>query len=284
MDESWRTIMLVDGSRTTHIPARQGGHWDRRRQRFQLLTRPWSLETWLIHVSDTTHSCQWHDSFKCVTWLIYRGDIVLIADSSIMNWEMTHPCKWHDSFMPVTWPIHVCDTHDVFMCVTYERRDSFICYTQLQWLTRPWGVVTWLIHVGDITYSYASRDSFMCVTNARHDSFIWYMSSYMSLVCDMTHIYIYMNIYHTPCDKCATWLIHMSDMTHSRGCHNLLTEEIRLNIFGSADLPNFRVDLLSDGDSVYSREILLKNLGIPVETFLIYTGTPVKTSWKCWQS
>ena len=58
-----------------------------------------------------------------------------------------------------------------------------------------------------------------------------------------------------------------------------LTEEIRLTIFGSPDLPHFRVDLLCDRDSVYSRENSLENLGTPVKTCLICTGTPVKTCW-----
>jgi len=39
-----------------------------------------------------------------------------------------------------------------------------------------------------------------------------------------------------------------------------LTEEIRLEIFGSRDLPDFWVDLSSDGDSVYSRETLFASV------------------------
>jgi len=58
------------------------------------------------------------------------------------------------------------------------------------------------------------------------------------------------------------------------------TEEIRLEIFRSPDLPDFWVDLLSDGDSVYSRKNLFDNLG----ACLICTRTPVTTCWKCWQS
>ena len=44
-----------------------------------------------------------------------------------------------------------------------------------------------------------------------------------------------------------------------------LTEEIRLKIFGSPDLPDFRVYLLSDGDSVYSHRnsFDLKFWGLP---------------------
>ena len=61
-------------------------------------------------------------------------------------------------------------------------------------------------------------------------------------------------------------------------------EEIVLKIFGSPDLTVFLLDLLSAGDSVYSRENLLENLGTSVKTCLICTGTPVKTRLKFWQS
>jgi len=56
-----------------------------------------------------------------------------------------------------------------------------------------------------------------------------------------------------------------------------LTEEIRLKIFGSPDLSDCRVDLLGDGDSVYSRETLLEILGTPEKIDLICTGTPEMT-------
>jgi len=42
-----------------------------------------------------------------------------------------------------------------------------------------------------------------------------------------------------------------------------LTEEIRLEILGTPDLPNFRVDLLIDGDSVYSRDNPFEIWGLP---------------------
>ena len=45
----------------------------------------------------------------------------------------------------------------------------------------------------------------------------------------------------------------------------------------SPDLPDFRADLLSDGDSVYSHENLFKIWVTSVRTCLICTGTPVKT-------
>jgi len=46
-------------------------------------------------------------------------------------------------------------------------------------------------------------------------------------------------------------------------------------IFGSPDLPHFRVDLLCDGDSVYSRKNLFEILGTPVKACLICTGIQV---------
>jgi len=54
-----------------------------------------------------------------------------------------------------------------------------------------------------------------------------------------------------------------------------LTEEIRLQMFGSGDLPDFRVDLLSNGDYIYSRETLFEILGTPEKLCLICMGTPV---------
>jgi len=59
----------------------------------------------------------------------------------------------------------------------------------------------------------------------------------------------------------------------------VLTEEIRLQIFGSPDLSVFLIDLLSDRDSVYSSENLLKILGSPMKACMICTGPPGKTCW-----
>jgi len=59
-----------------------------------------------------------------------------------------------------------------------------------------------------------------------------------------------------------------------------LTEDIRLKIFVSRDQTIFSIDLLSDGDSVYTREILYENFSTPVKTSLICTMTPVKTCSK----
>jgi len=59
----------------------------------------------------------------------------------------------------------------------------------------------------------------------------------------------------------------------------LLMEEIRLKILASPYLSVFLIDLLSDGDFVYSCENLFEILGTLVKSCLICMGT-----WKFWQS
>jgi len=58
----------------------------------------------------------------------------------------------------------------------------------------------------------------------------------------------------------------------------------QIQVFGYRDPTIFSLDLWSDWDSVYTRENLYENLGPPLKTCLICSGTPVKTCWKIWQS
>ena len=60
----------------------------------------------------------------------------------------------------------------------------------------------------------------------------------------MFYVYIYMRVYGY-----AYLDVHVYYI-----CTYPLTEEIRLKIFGSPDMPVFPATLLSDGDSVYSRK------------------------------
>jgi len=53
----------------------------------------------------------------------------------------------------------------------------------------------------------------------------------------------------------------------------------RYEICGALHLPVFLIDLLSHGDSVYSRENSFEILGTPVKTCLKCTETLVKTCW-----
>jgi len=66
--------------------------------------------------------------------------------------------------------------------------------------------------------------------------------------------------------------------------HTQLMEEIGLKIFGCPDLSVSLIDLLSDGDTMNSRENSFEIWGTPVNNCLIWTGTSVKTCWKFWQS
>ena len=111
---------------------------------------------------DMTHSYVWHDSFVCVTWLIYTCGV-------------THSYVWHNSFTRVTWLIHVCN-----MTHSHVWHGSFICMTWLIHLcdmthSRVWHDsfthVTWLIHMCDMTDSYVWHDSFILVT--------WLISPYI---------------------------------------------------------------------------------------------------------
>jgi len=91
---------------------------------------PFKRVTWLIHMFGMTHSYVWHDSFICVTWLVYT------CDMTIRICGMANLYVWHDSFICVTWLLHMFD-----MTHSYVWHDSFKC-------------VTWLIHTCDMTHSY----------------------------------------------------------------------------------------------------------------------------------
>jgi len=137
-------------------------------------TRPsFVCVTWLIHMSDMTHSHvrhdtdMYHESFICVPWLINICD-------------MTHSHVWHDSFgcqtwlRYVPWLIHMClhMSHiwcNLSACVKCDF-DLFIC-------------VTWLIHMWDTTHSYVRVH--------------------------VTHMIYSRRARSSP----TTWLIYMSDMT-----------------------------------------------------------------------
>jgi len=123
----------------------------------------------------THHYTERLNSFTWATWLIHMRD-------------MTHSYVWHDSFICVTWLIHIRD-----MTHSYVWHDSFISET---WLTlHTWDIRLKCTHIffshkralilTKETHDEAMNDTATCHYTERLNSFIW-----------------------------ATWLLHMSDMTH----------------------------------------------------------------------
>jgi len=139
-------------------------------------------------VCDMTHSYVSHDSFTCVTWLIYTCDMTHSSEWCAINactWHCGAICSvWHDAFICVTWLIHVrdmihsCAWHDSFMsgAVCSVCYDLFMCFRFSCDMTHSrvwhdWFIrVTWLIQVSDARYLHVLG------------------TVALSVVCDMTHL------------------------------------------------------------------------------------------------
>ena len=122
-----------------------------------------------------------------------------------------------------------------------------------------------------------------------------YMHTYTYLyICTYTNIYmyIYRYTYIYVCIYIYTHIyiciylyiyayIHISIYMHLY-LSRRRSDRLKISVF--PDLSNFRMDLLSNGDSVYSRENSFEISRTPVKTCLTCTGTPAKTCWKFGQS
>ena len=159
-------------------------------------------------------------------------------------------------------------------------------------MTHCWRPFPFCLGTRDMTYSQVGHDPVPCGSwthsYVRHDcSFgIWLIHIWDITHCWRPFPFLYWYAGHSSCTcppwliHWRTWLIHMSAMTHSLrnmthshvGHGSLLvtssisvlvpfTEEIRLQIFGSRDLTIVSLSLVSDGDSVYTREKLVRNFG-----------------------
>ena len=142
-----------------------------------------------VYMLDMTPPDAWHDSVRCVVWLMWTCD-------------MTHSNVWQDSLRFMTWLSDM--TH------SYVWHDSFICVTWLILVrVMTHSCVTWLIHMCDMTHSCACHDSFIYVTWLIH-------------MCDMTHVTL-SSMWHDSF-RCVPWLIQkcteMRDMTHSSVWHD----------------------------------------------------------------
>jgi len=87
-------------------------------------------------------------------------------------------------------------------------------------------LVTWLIHMWNMTHSHVCNDPFVCVTRTIHMrdttySYAWNGSfigvTWLLHMCDMTHAYAWHDAFIR-----VNWLIHTCDMTHSYAWHDSL--------------------------------------------------------------
>jgi len=155
---------------------------------------------WLIQICCAmTHSYVCRDSLP-------EHDIIKILQIHVC--AMTHSCMCHDS-LPETW-------HHKNPADPSPRLRPAIWGTG----TRTPAFVTWLIHMRDMTHSFAWHDSFIRVTwliytrdmthlYAWHDSFI--CVTWLIRIRDMARFWGD----RTRTAVFQTWLIHICDMTHS---------------------------------------------------------------------
>jgi len=99
---------------------------------------------------------------------------------------------WYVSHTNVTWLIHMYD-----MTHSYAWHDSFIC-------------ATWLIPMCDMTHSYVCLQSEGCDMPLTHTHI-----SRLIHTCDMSHSHVWNDAF-----ICSTWLIHMVRCTHEHMTHS----------------------------------------------------------------
>ena len=107
------------------------------------------------------------------------------------------------------------------------------------------------------------------------------MCAYL-LMCLFQYVHIFVHIHSSKCVCIYVYCLYTYRSNHLLilVCLDVYTAhggDQTHKIFGSPDLSVFRIDLLSDGDSVYSRVNSFEISGTPVQTYLICTGIPVRT-------
>ena len=172
----------------------------------------------LIHLRGMARSCAWHDSFTCVTWLIYmcgglrgvtaasRAEPSCVWHDSFTRVAKPYLYAWHDVFIRVTWLIYMCDmTHlhvwrSLWCSCRFSRR-AFICVT---WLIQTcdtlflcaWHAlfirVTRLIYMSDMTHSYMQRSSWCSCHFSRWD---FICVTRLVRMCDTPHLYAWHDLF-----------------------------------------------------------------------------------------
>ena len=116
-----------------------------------------------------THSCVWHDSVICVTWLSHICD-------------MTHTYVWHDSFICVTWLVPKKNVSKC-RCATHKRRryELFLCRAVNTYIK-----CVYLLHNREDRINLGSWRNLHICMRGRYEL-------YVCLIVD-TYIYIYIYI------------------------------------------------------------------------------------------
>ena len=167
-----------------------------------------------------THSCVWHDSFMCVTWLIHvcdmthsdakallrHGSISLLGHESVYSLSLyslsvysSHskiglPCRGLAHTYPVVW----C------MCVQLCVSSVHVCdRARLDTLYVTWHIDMW-------------RDTLTCATWHIHVCDRSHKRGHTIYMCDVTRIYMG----HASLTY-GTWLFQVCDMTYRKGHINL---------------------------------------------------------------
>jgi len=121
-----------------------------------------------MSMRDLTHSCKWHDSCACATWLIHTGDmphnVTHTTQRPMSDLPHSHTCDttihifMHDPFKYVTRPIYRRNAHHTKIHVL---RDSLVCATRL-------------MQICDMTHSYTWHAT---QRNTHHaETYVWHAS------------------------------------------------------------------------------------------------------------
>jgi len=198
-----------------------------------------SCVPWLIHIL-------WHDSFMCVSWLLYmcamthlhvsHGNWTSVRHFALITTHLVVTCLvhvYHDSFIRVPWLLHICTmTHsyvcrDTFTCVT-QKVDECATFCPYYYSSRgdmSRSCVPWLIHMCPMVHVWMR-----CVTGICHDS-LMYVPGLDHRYASISNRWPGFNMWHDlftyvpwllhmymcrDSSEYVLWLIHIRAMTHSQ--------------------------------------------------------------------
>ena len=164
----------------------------------------WSFSYWYRHpvplhaTYAQVSSLHMHDTFICVTLLIYMCD-------------MTHSYVWHDLFICATWLIHMWVSWLIHMCnmtPSYVRHDAFISIWRIDMCDMmPSHHIQRLRTQLTPTITYTQYQPFIFATGLIH-TFSFLSATWQIQMCDVTRLYVRSDsLIWLICTK---WLTHMT--------------------------------------------------------------------------